>query len=171
MYRGRFFYKNDPSTFVAGMIDLKKYKSLLIQDDTGEVVDTKSWNIYTQSIPFQIIPDIKDYATNDWADEDGEEVYIPTRPVYKAYDLTVKFVFVGDEYTDANSISDFFDFIRFGKLAIYDEYTKIGRKDVYYKSYSPTSFYRRDGENDIVEFSITFRICDPITNIELNRVE
>lgn len=154
------------------MIDLKKYKSLLIQDDTGTVVDTASWNIYTQSIPFQIIPDVKDYATNDWSDEDGEEVYIPVKPVYKAYDLPIQFVFVGDEYTDANdNISGFFDFIRYGRLSIYDEYTKIGRRDIYYKSYSPKSFYRRDGEEDIVEFSITFRVCDPITNITLEREE
>ena len=59
-----------------------------------------------------------------------------------------------------------------GRLAIYDEYTEMGRKDVYVSNISNNAFYREDefGNEAICEFSVKFRVCDPVTEVGPNNL-
>lgn len=150
------------------MAEYKNYKALLVKNRTSDVVDTNDrWDILVKSCPFQIIPETKELAVNDWGDEDGEDVFFPERMVYKAYDLQVTFLCVTPHGQANSKIREFWEFLQQPPLQLHDLYTNNGRQNVYYKSYSPKTFYRRDNINDIVEFSLTFRVCDPATNISL----
>lgn len=146
----------------------EKYKALLIENSNGETIDTNAFcDIVVKSCPFQLAPEPKDYAVNDWADENGEDVYFPTTPVYKAYDLKVDFLCITENGKANQKIKSLWDFLQHPPLKLHDVYTNIGRQQVYYKSFNPKSFYRREGVKDIVEFSLNFRVCDPITDISL----
>lgn len=154
------------------MVQYKKYKPLLLEnsENPGVAVDSNDqWDILVKSCPFQLLPEQKTLAVNDWDDENGEEVFFPAHPVYKAYDLEVVFLCVTDEGTANEKIRDFWKFLQHAPLKMYDEYTRIGRQQIYYKSYTPNSLYRREGNKDVVEFSLTFRVCDPITDITLSK--
>lgn len=50
---------------------------------------------------------------------------------------------------------------------IYDTYTKIGRTNVRYMSYSDNILYRRDSQDDIVVFSVKLKVNNPNTDITL----
>lgn len=53
-----------------------------------------------------------------------------------------------------------------GRLAIYDEYTKIGRKDVRVLSVDNDVYSCDDSDPDaIASFKVKFAVEDPITNI------
>ena len=157
------------------MTQYKTYKPLLLKNaeqSAVRVVDSsREWNIFVKSCPFQLLPEQKELPANDWDDENGEEVFFPTNPKYKAYDLKITFLCLAEEGTANDKIKRFWDFLQFAPLEIYDTYTQIGRRQIYYKSFSPISFYRRDGNNDIVEFSLLFRVCDPITDVVLTLSE
>ncbi len=91
--------------------------------------------------------------------------------MYKAYEIDCEFVFIGTHGTANTQIRNFIRYLaENGSFSIYDTYTKIGRQHVRYVSYSENVFYRRDGENDIVVFSVKLKVNDPITEIILEPV-
>lgn len=111
---------------------------------------------------------MKDIPSRDWPDEHGNDEFIPDKPVYKAYEIECEFVFIGTHGTANEKIRSFLQYLaENGSFSIYDTYTKIGRQNVRYVSNSEDVFYRRDGENDIVVFSVTLKVNDPITDITL----
>lgn len=54
-------------------------------------------------------------------------------------------------------------------LAIYDEYTETGRKDVNVKKITGEDMFRSGGGNPaICSFKVTFTVYDPVTDVSLN---
>lgn len=153
------------------MVDYKKYKAFLIQNsNSGAPIDTNSeWGVLVKSCPFKLLPEPKEFATNDWVGEDGEDVFFPDKIAYKAYDLSVTFVCVAQHGTANFKIKSLWDYLQSPPLKFYDTYTGIGRQNIYYKSFNPQSLYRKDGDNDVVEFTMTFRVCDPVSDIVLSQ--
>ncbi len=145
----------------------------------GSVVDLlKSYNIICQDFPFKKNPKPKDLPTRDWAGEDGLDVYIPDKIPMKSYDMDVTFLYVGDEEHIRTDISDFIDFIcgrikggnsdtvKSGRLAIYNEYVGMGRKDVVVSDIDNEIFYCTDADPDAVaQFKVKFTVYDPTTDI------
>ena len=162
------------------------YKKFLIQQQTydgstytnvGSVIDTQEeYFVVCSECPFKILPTTKELAKRDWPDEDGEDVFMPADGLkFKAYDLEVKFLYVGQKENMALDLNAFIEFI-YGKndngsplLAIYDEYTQQGRQGVYVLEVN-NEFLAYDDANDGVvgEFKVKFRVTDPVYNAELS---
>lgn len=162
---------------------MANYKKFLIQQQTyngtsytnvGSVVDSyTAYKVVCQECPFKVLPETKEPAKRDWNDEDGEDTYIPSDGLKaKAYDMEVKFLYVGKEADMASDLKAFITFIN-GRntggsslLAIYDEYTQTGRRGVYVQNVDNDLFYYNDTDTDaIAQFKVKFRVTDPVTNI------
>lgn len=165
------------------------YKKFLILQQTfdgsnytsvGSIVDTQAkFRIACQEFPFKDLPEIKELPKRDWNDEDGEDVYIPTDGYkFEAYDVDVTFIYVGTEATMKSDIRKFIDFLHGRKdsngnsrtggvmLAIYDEYTQIGRRGVLVSKVDNTLYWNVDYDPDaIATFKVKFRVTDPVTRL------
>ena len=162
-----------------------EYKKLLIQQqtvsgstytDVGDVVDTQaSYRVVCQEFPFKRLPEIKELAKRDWYDENGDDVYIPTDGLkFKAYDIDVTFLYVGSQAQMYDDIKGFVSFL-YGRnaggspiLAVYDLYTKTGRRGIYVSNVD-NELYEYDDKNPevIAQFKVKFHVTDPITDITL----
>lgn len=140
----------------------------------GVVVDLLStFNIACSEFPFKLLPETKDLPTRDWAGEDGRDVYIPKKIPMKNYDIEVVFLYKGTEDKIHKDVADFVNFVYGrdknsvgGRLAIYDEHTKIGRKDVRVLSVDNDVYSCDDSDPDaIATFKVKFSVEDPITNV------
>lgn len=168
--------------------ELMEYKKLLIRQQSyngisyinvGSIIDTQAvYHVVCQEFPFKYLPESKDLAKRDWSDEHGEDVYIPTDGIkYKAYDLEVKFLYVGTKANMKSELKGFVEFIS-GRnqggapmLAIYDEYTKTGRRGVYVQNVNNELLAYDDANSDVIAtFKVKFRVTDPVTNINENLV-
>ena len=164
---------------------MPSYKKLLIRQQTydgttytnvGSTVDTyTTYKVVCQEFPFKYLPETKDLPKRDWYDEHGDDVYFPTDGMkFKAYDLEVKFLYVGKESAMATDLKSFISFIC-GRnsggspcLAIYDEYTKTGRRGVYVTSVDNSLFFYNEVNIDAVaQFKVKFRVTDPVMDITL----
>lgn len=153
---------------------MTNYKPFLIQKlkPSSLVKDSKDFNIWVKSVPFRLFPNMKELPSRSWIDQNGDDEYIPDNPIYEAYNISCQFVYIG-KYELANTqIRAFLQYLaEDGMFSFYDTYTKIGRTNVRYVSTddNPDVFYRKEGSNDIVQFTVTLKINDPITNITLTK--
>lgn len=152
------------------MIQIKNYKPLLLLKEGGSVTDSNArWGIVVQNMPFKLVPDVKEYAKTDWKDADGDDEFIPAVPRFKAYEMEVSFLCVAP-CGEANArIRAFWDFVKAGEMMMHDTYTGIGRRGVRFAKFAPKALRRRDGGTDAVEFKMTFKVNDPVTQIDLRR--
>lgn len=148
---------------------MSDYKSFLLKKD-GEAVVKDSfaeWGIMVQSIPFLLVPEMKELPSTDWPDEDGDDEYVPSVTHFKAYSMDISFVYIGNYETANEKIRAFWNYVKQGTFQFYDQYTSVGRSGVRYVSFSPKAFRRRNNSGDTVEFSMTFKVNDPVENIIL----
>ena len=141
--------------------------------NNASVVDTLSnWSIVCKDFPFKLYGEAKELAKNNWKDEDGDDEYIPSEIRIEAYEIKVDFAYKGEMNSANSSIRGFLDYLT-GKdgtgadLMVYDTYTKIGRKNVRYVSVDEDLFYRQEADGDLIVFSVTFKVNDPVTDITL----
>lgn len=145
-----------------------------IEYKKGEVVDLlKTYKIICQEFPFKKNPRAKELPTRDWAGADGLDVYIPKELPIKHYDMEVDFLYVGSEATIRTDLTAFIDFL-YGRnlgaigsrLAIYNEHTGIGRKDVVVSEIDDEIFYLTDYDPDaLAKFKVKFTVYDPTTTV------
>lgn len=162
------------------------YKKFLIQQqtydgvnytDVGNVKDSYvEWKVVCKDIPFMFFPETKELATRDWYDEHGEEVFIPSDGVmFKAYDLDIEFLYVGDKTEITQDLKGFIKFIT-GRnsngspmLKFYDEYIDDGRQGIYVKSVDEKLFLYDDSDTEaIASFTVKFRVTDPVTEMTVS---
>ena len=168
------------------------YKHFYVQQQTydgtnftgvGDVVDTYDrFKVVCQELPFKYIPETKDLPQRDWYDEDGVDVYFPIDGIkFKAYDIEVKFLYVGKETDMAADIKEFVDFMtgrtnivsgattsgtKNVSLIFFDEYTSTGKRGAYVSSISDELFYYTDKSIDaICLFSLNMKIIDPVYEV------
>lgn len=141
-------------------------KNLYIRKE-GVVKNIKNdFGIYHKSVPFHLFPKVKEPFKNSWHDEDGDEEYLPEQPFYESYEMKLDFVYEGTLNSANSRIKAFLLFLQGGEFELYDEYTGIGRQKVRYVSVDTSAnLYRR--ERDIVEFFVTLKVNDPITQITI----
>lgn len=139
------------------------------------VIDTlDSWGIVCKDFPFKLYGEAKELSSRSWKDEDGEDEYVPSELKLDSYDLKVDFAYKGNINTANAQIREFLDYLtgRGGtgaELRVYDTYTRIGRKNVRFKSVDEDVFVRSESEGDVVTFKVTFRVNDPVTDITLSK--
>lgn len=160
---------------------MKEYKALLIQKDVDKAMDIpvydtqQRWGIVCKKFPFVISGEAKDIKSRSWPDEDGDDEFIPDTIPMKAYEVDVEFVCVCKHGEAQVNISSFVDYLTGrdsgypgAKLKIYDTNTKIGRKNVRFSKYKDDAFSMSTDSEDVVVFSMTFKINDPTTQIILS---
>lgn len=153
---------------------MKPY-SIYFKKGNGNVIDTNvQWGIVCKEFPFVLYGESKELSKRDWYDEDGEDTFFPERLAMQAYDLEVEFAYKGEMDSANLAIRSFLDYLT-GRdqaggtsLMVYDTYTKIGRQGIYFKDIKPDVFVRNSSEGDVVTFSVTFRVTDPLTDITLS---
>lgn len=147
-----------------------EYKPFLIQklQSGSPVRDSKEWGLWVKHVPFKIFPELKDLPSYSWPDEQGDDEFVPSTPYYKAYTMGCDFVYIGRQ---ANAmIQSFLVYLaNGGEFRIYDTYTGVGRENVRYVKYSEDILYRRENTDNIVVFSVTFKVNNPIDNIILSK--
>jgi len=140
----------------------------------GEVVDLlEAFNIGCSKFPFMKNPESKELPTRDWPGEDGRDVYIPKKIPIKEYDIEVDFIYKGSEDNISRDITAFVNFLYGrnnkavgGRLAIYDDYLKMGRKDVRVLSVSNDVYSCSNDDPDaIATFKVKFSVEDPVTDV------
>ena len=148
--------------------------------EKGTVVDLlKTFNIVCQDFPFMKNPKSKELPTRDWAGSDGLDVYVPNVIPMKNYEIEVVFLYVGEDESIRTDISNFIDFIygrisvnseggfKSGRLAVYNEYVGMGRKDIVVSEVDNEIFCVNDSDPDaIAKFKVKFNVYDPTTEVE-----
>lgn len=118
-----------------------------------------TYGVTLRSIPFKPFPEIKDLPKRDWADQQGDDVYIPANPVFKAYDTTIDLVYSGGLKTAKNMIYSLLQYIQGGEFNIWDQWKAVGLR-AYYKSYNDEAFYRT--VEDTVTFKVELGVANPL---------
>lgn len=155
----------------------------------GSVVELLSTcNIVCQEFPFKRNPKPKSLPTRDWAGADGLDVYVPDVIPMKSYDIDVTFLYVRSNQSNETiasrdsamrtDIANFIDFLygrrkgnssdtyQSGRLAIYNEYVGMGRKDVVVSEVDNEIYYVSDCDPDAVaKFKVKFTVYDPTTEV------
>ncbi len=117
------------------------------------------YGIYIKSIPFQPFPELKDLPKRDWADQQGDDEFIPVNPVFKAYETTVDFVYVGGLETSRDAIYSMISYMQGAEFSLWDSWKKKGIR-CRYVGYTDSAFYRKD--EDIVSFSLKLKVNNPL---------
>lgn len=155
----------------------------------GKVVELlDKFGVICENFPFKLYPEPKELPKRDWLGQHGVDVYVPSTIPMKEYRLDVEFLYVGkDDYkagvNDTRKIrEDINNFIKFlygrigsgvsgdtvqsGRLAVYNEHTKIGRKDITVNKVDPKLFLCDNSDDEaIARFVVTFDINDPVTDV------
>lgn len=146
----------------------------------GNVCDTfAEFNIVCADLPFKLYPEAKEVVTKDWVGEDGVEVYVPSQLRIKDYDIEATFLYVGDDRSAMREEID--EFLRYlqgrittvdnapigARLAISEEYTQTGRKDVVFVGVDFDTWWAWPEEDTefIARFKVKFHVYDPVTNV------
>ena len=151
---------------------MEYYKVYIKQEkpDASAVETIEEFGLYCVDIPFKPISDVKEVVSRDWKDENGIDEYIPADGLkLSAYDMDIKFGYKGDKFGANEAISSFIEFLVSGYVSIYDTYTKIGRQKVRFVKLNDDADLVRSDDGDILIFSVTFKVCDPLTNISLSK--
>ena len=151
---------------------MEYYKIYIKQEkpDASVVETIEEFGLYCVDIPFKPMSDVKEVVSRDWKDENGIDEYIPADGLkLSAYDMDIKFGYKGDKFGANEAISSFIEFLVSGYVSIYDTYTKIGRQKVRLVKLNDDADLVRGDDGDILIFSVTFKVCDPLTNISLSK--
>ena len=76
---------------------VEAYSILFQKDSEGAKVKDllTDWGMVCTDFPFDLYPETKDLPKRDWADEDGEDTFIPDVLPLKAYDLEAGICYKG----------------------------------------------------------------------------
>lgn len=117
----------------------------------------------------EITPDgasAKDVESNDWKDEDGEDVYIPQRICLKKSSVSIKMALSGEHGSFYKKITPFLDYLTSNTsnsengLMLHSSYIGKGFANCYFNEMSTQDFYK-SGNEEICEFTIKFDCYKP----------
>lgn len=141
----------------------------------GALIDSYTdYRVVCKDFPIKIEPEVKDIVTKDFKGSHGLDAYIPDTPAIKDYEMEVEFLYVGTHGTMRTDITNFVKFLRGrntgaigSRLAIYDEFAGMGRKDLSAKSVEYGTWWDvPDADSDaIATFKVKFQVFDPVTDI------
>lgn len=136
------------------------YKADMEYEDPFDTKD--SYGLLVQHVPFTIRPKTKNLVKQTWLDEDGDDVFLSeTGAKCEAYDWKVDFVYLHNDGMSHVRIADFVNRINGRWLKIHDTYTQTTRSGVYVSEFDQEPRFKRRGDQDLVIFSVTFRVNNP----------
>ena len=168
----------------------EKY-ALLFRKGNGTIVNSfTQWGIVCAKVPFDVGGKTKEPAKREWPDEHGEDAYLPTKLMMQAYDAEFEMAYKGKELASnpfdlslaESQIKAFKKWLTGNdnvngsgsELKIYSPYSTIGRQKCYLLEIDdeePHLQTVQDAGNvyneNVVTFKVTFRVTDPMTDIEL----
>ena len=167
-----------------------RYGLYIKKGDAPAVNTFTEWRIACCKVPFRTGGDVKDLPNRNWPDEHGDDTYMPARLMFQGYDAEFEMAYQGEELsTNPFNLSlAFAQMDAFKKwltgndtdggsgttLMIYSPYSAIGRQECYLKKISdedPCVQTKSMGgglyHENVVTFKVTFRVCDPMTNVTL----
>lgn len=134
----------------------------------GKPFDTNAqYGLLIKHAPFSISPKPKNIIKQEWKDQNGDDVYLPSTVVYEAYDLELEFVYFEPDNNANAMIRQFIADISGKWLKIYDTYTNIGRQAVYLEEVEEDPTFKRRNGRDCLVFKVKFRVNDPNTNVQI----
>lgn len=148
----------------------------------GAVTDVfQSYGMVLEDMP-SVIPLVpKNIYSHSWPDEDGDDEYIPETIRYEAAECDFTF---GCSSTDSSNtvfdkLNTFLEWLRSGTFSFYCEYSGIGRQNVRLSELHDDARYskhtlRRNGVDvteEVLSFTVTFKINDPKTAVVLSFTE
>ena len=151
---------------------MKYYKLYFQKSRTGSPVveSIASWGMYCMSIPFGPMPSSKELSKNEWADEDGDDEYIPEQLAIKGYSMTVKLGFKGDKNSANASLRKMLGYLTGAdgsgvEMKYYCDYTKEGRSGVRFVKINDEAELVRDDDGDILVVSVELKVNAPMSDI------
>ena len=164
--------------FLISVGEAGSYKESMVYQRPFDTLD--KYGLFIKHTPYKAFPQIKNLVTQDWPDENGEDVWLPkTGIVNKAYDFDVEFIYYADDGMATENIRAFANEIKGKWLQIYDTYTQMGRKGVYVSEFDADPPFKRrkiqlrvldnglPAIRDYVYFKVKFRVNDPNTDVVL----
>ena len=130
--------------------------------------------IWCKDIPFKLFEKVKTPAVRTWADEHGDDEYIPSTGLYlESYTMQVEFGCKKTSTVDnvRLMVGQFLSYLRSsGMLKIYSSYTRIGRQDVRLSSVGnevtwKTSSRVDGGTEEFAIFTVEFKVNDPVSDV------
>lgn len=143
----------------------EEYSIIFQKEKEGSPVKdlVADFSMVCTSFPFQLGFEAKEIYSDDWADEDGEDMADISTIKLKAYDLEAEIGYTGSDFnskldalvgyllgSDGNGI----------KLKVYNPHTNIGRKGIRFVKYEPEM-----SNPDMRTFKITFRVTEPASRV------
>lgn len=131
------------------------------------------FGFYGMELPFKMANEVKEPENNEWADEDGDDEYLPEDGLkMKSFEIDIKLGYKGDKGTANDRLQRLLDYLTGRdssgpRMKIYSTYTKIGYNDVRFKSISDDAELVRDDSGDILVIKITLKVNDPVTKVTL----
>lgn len=130
-----------------------------IQKGTDVKKDIQAvYGITTKHIPEPILEQ-KEVFKRDWIDRQGDDEYIPSTSMFKAYEQNLEFVCKATLATAGGLIKTFLAYLQGSEFSLYDESTQRGMR-CRFVSYDPSAFYRAD--QDVVVFAVKVKINNPL---------
>lgn len=126
--------------------------------------------MYCMSIPFGPMPSSKELSKNEWADEDGDDEYIPEQLAISGYSMTVKLGFKGDKNSANASLRKMLGYLTGAdgsgvEMKYYCDYTKEGRSGVRFVKINDEAELVRDDDGDILVVSVELKVNAPMSDI------
>lgn len=160
-----------------------KFRKLYFQkmsttDKQGQVTDypmmesIADFHLYCSAFPYVGTTESKNLPTNDWPDEDGEEVFVPSVIPIRAFDMELKLHCKANSIDVANARTQLFRKYITGRdgtgsrLMIFSEQTNLGRQGLIFKKMDPPELIRTKSRC-VVSYKVTFRVTDPVTELEI----
>lgn len=151
---------------------MKYYKLYFQKSRTGSPVveSIAAWGMYCMSIPFGPMPSSKELNKNEWADEDGDDEYIPEQLAINGYSMTVKLGFKGDKNSANASLRKMLGYLTGAdcsgvEMKYYCDYTKEGRSGVRFVKINDEAELVRDDDGDILVVSVELKVNAPMSDI------
>lgn len=130
-----------------------------IQKSTSPKLDLQeAFGITAKSVPDKQL-ELKEIFKRDWADQQGDEEYIPAVPTFKAYEQDLEFIYKGVLRTASDAIRTFLTYLQGAEFSLYDEYSQRGIR-CRYVSYDSKAHYRLVEE--AVVFTVKVKINNPL---------
>ncbi|MBF1479164.1 hypothetical protein [Prevotella pallens] len=129
------------------------------------------FDIYCADMPFRLFAEAKDLSKRDWFEEHGDDEYIPEDCLkLKSYTMDVKFCCKGDKFSSNEKFKKFLNYLvgldgSGTEMKMYCTWTKIGRTGIRFDKLNDKAELIRDEDGDTLVFTITFKVNDPITDV------
>ena len=155
------------------MVYFKFYMQKEGLDTSGSAYPVKesgsSFHVYEKESKFYGGRELKEPAKREWHDENGDDEFLPSKPVYKAQEVEIQFACKGEIFSSNKKLKDFIDYLaNSGSMKIYDEYNGIARRNVRFVSVSDATLYRkRKATDEALVFTVKLKINDPVTDVTI----